>query len=151
MSKEETKQKVISRNRKARADYSIENTFEVGIVLHGTEVKSVRQGRANIKDAYAKVIDGELFLIGLHIAAYDQASHFNHEPLRQRKLLEKKRTILKLSAKINERGYTLVPLELYIKDGYVKVLLGLGKGRKHYDRRRQIKEKDDKRQARNEQ
>ena len=150
MSREESKQKVISRNRKARHDYTIENTFEVGIVLHGTEVKSIRRGKADIKDAYAKVIDGELFLIGLHIAAYDQASHFNHEPLRQRKLLEKKRAILKLSTKINERGYTIVPLELYIRDGYVKVLLGLGKGRKQYDRRRQIKEKDDKRQARNE-
>ncbi len=150
MGREEKKPKVISSNRRARRDYAIEDTFEVGIVLQGTEVKSVRQGKANIKDAYAKVVDGELYLIGLHIAAYDQASHFNHEPLRERKLLEKKRVILKLSTKINERGYTLVPLELYIKDGYVKILLGLGKGRKQYDRRRQIKEKDDKRQARNE-
>ncbi len=122
--------------------------MEAGLVLKGTEVKSLRDGRGDLADAYATVQNGELFLIGSHIAAYEKASHFNHDPRRQRKLLMHKRAIQKLSTKIRERGYTLVPLEIYFRKGLAKVLLGLAKGRKQYDNRDLIRKKEERREMR---
>ncbi len=140
--------KVICRNRRAKRDYHIESTVEAGLVLVGTEVKSLRQGRADLGDAYAVLEEGELFLVGAHITVYDRATHFNHEPRRQRKLLLHRREINKLGIKIQQRGYTLIPLELYFKEGIAKVLLGLGKGRKHYDDRDLIRKKEERREMR---
>jgi SsrA-binding protein len=139
---------VVCRNRRARRDYHIEDTVEAGLVLEGTEVKSLRQGKADLKDAYAVNRDGEMFLVGSHIAAYDRASHFNHEPIRERKLLLHKRAIVKLGVKIRERGYTLVPLEIYFRGGWAKVLLGLAKGRRQYDHREAIRAKQERREMR---
>lgn len=141
-------EKVVCRNKRARRDYHIESTVEAGLVLVGTEVKSLRMGRADLVDSYAAMEEGELFLIGAHITVYDRASHFNHEPRRRRKLLLHKREINKLGIKIRERGYTLVPLELYFKNGIAKVLLGLAKGRKQYDNRDLIRQKEERREMR---
>jgi SsrA-binding protein len=140
--------RVVCRNRRARRDYHIEDTVEAGLVLEGTEVKSLRQGQADLKDSYAAFRAGEMFLIGAHIAAYERASHFNHDPRRERKLLLRKRAITKLGIKIRERGYTLVPLEIYFKDGWAKVLLGLAKGRRQYDHRDAIRAKEERREMR---
>lgn len=134
--------KIIAQNRKARHDYFIEDTVEAGIALIGTEVKSLRLGRANLGDAYAEIIGGEVFLQNAHIAQYDPASRFNHDPLRPRRLLLHKREIRKLQSKVAERGYTLVPLSLYFRDGRVKVELALAKGRKAYDKREAIRDRD---------
>ncbi len=149
MVREKSSEKTVCRNRRVRRDYQIEDTFEAGLVLVGTEVKSLRQGKGNLVDSYAAVRDGELFLVGFHISAYDNASHFNHDPIRDRKLLLHKRAIMKLSVRIKERGYTVVPMEVYFKDGWAKVLLGLGKGKKQYDHRQEIREKDERRELRN--
>jgi len=148
MKDEASDKTVVCRNRRARRDYRIEDTLEAGLVLEGTEVKSLRQGKADLKDSYAVTRDGEMFLVGSHIAAYDRATHFNHEPTRERKLLLHKRAIVKLGVKIRERGYTLVPLEIYFKDGWAKVLLGLAKGRRQYDHREAIRAKEDRRELR---
>ncbi|MGI6632889.1 MAG: SsrA-binding protein SmpB [Bacillota bacterium] len=134
--------KIIAQNRKARHDYFIEDTVEAGIALIGTEVKSLRLGRANLGDAYAEITGGEVFLQNAHIAQYDPASRFNHDPLRPRRLLLHKREIRKLQSKVAERGYTLVPLSLYFRDGRVKVELALAKGRKAYDKREAIRDRD---------
>ena len=114
----------------------------------GSEVKSLRQSKADLTDSYAAFKGNELFMIGFHIAAYDKAGHFNHDPRRERKLLMHKTDILKLSIKIKERGFALVPLEIYFKNGWAKVLLGLAKGKKQYDHRREIREKDERREMR---
>ena len=148
MAKKKTPDNVVCRNKKAKHDYNIEATFEGGLVLVGTEVKSLRKGAADLKDCYAVVKNGEMFLTGCHIAAYEKASHFNHDPRRERKLLFKKKEIEKLGIKIKERGYTLVPLEIYFKNGYAKVLLGLGKGKKQYDNRQEILAKQERREMR---
>ncbi len=148
MAEKNTSDKVVCRNRKARHDYHIQSTFEAGLVLEGTEVKSLRQGRADLKDAYAAFREGELFLVGSHIAAYDKASHFNHDPRRERKLLLHAKDIEKLGVRIRERGYTLVPLEIYFKNGWAKVSLGLVKGKKQYDHRHEIRAKDERRELR---
>ena len=140
-------QKTVCLNRKARHDYYIEDTFEAGIVLVGTEVKSLRDGRANLKDGYATIKDGEVFLLNCHISPFTQANRFNHDPLRTRKLLLKKKEIKKLTGKIKERGYTLVPLKIYFKGKHAKVAVGLGKGKKQYDKRAALKEADDKREV----
>lgn len=145
MSKE-TNIKVVCRNKRARHDYHIEETVEAGLALVGTEVKSLRMGKVDLSDSYAAYREGELFLVGSHIAVYDKASHFNHEPKRERKLLMHKRAIERLGIKIKERGYTLVPLEIYFKEGWAKVLLGLAKGRKQYDRRDDIQKKEHRRE-----
>jgi SsrA-binding protein len=137
--------KTITINKKARHDYFIEDTYEAGLALVGTEVKSLREGRANLKDSYARVRDGEVFLVGAHISPYSYGTHKNHEPERERKLLLKKREIKRLYGKANERGYTLVPLSLYFKNGKAKLELGLGKGKAKYDKREAIKRKDEKR------
>lgn len=138
--------KIICKNRKAFFNFAVEDTFEAGISLLGSEVKSLRQGKVNLSDSYAKVIEGELFLVDAHIAPYEQANRQNHDPLRQRKLLMHAREIRKLMGKIAERGYSLVPLKLYFKDGRVKVELGLAKGKKSYDKREAIRKKDERRE-----
>lgn len=135
--------RTITENKKAHRNYDIEATWEAGLALVGTEVKSLRAGGANLKDSYARIIHGELFLVGCHISPYSHGNQMNHDPERPRKLLMKKSEIRRLIGKINERGYTLVPLKLYFNDrGIAKVLLGLGKGRTHSDKRSVIRERD---------
>jgi len=126
---------VIAQNRRARHDYSVLETYEAGIALMGTEVKSLRMGRASLVDAYATVDDGEVWLRGLHIPEYTQGTWTNHEPRRVRKMLMHRHEIDKLESRVNERGYTLIPLSLYFKDGKAKVELALARGKKTYDKR----------------
>ena len=133
------------RNKKASFDYFIEEEIECGIVLKGTEIKSIRNGQANIKDCYAIVKNNEVFLLNMYIAKYNDASIFNHDERRTRKLLLNKREILKLRDKVEISGYTLVPIKLYFKGNRAKILLGVCKGKKNYDKRESIKEKDVKR------
>ena len=133
------------KNKKASFDYFIEEEIECGIVLKGTEIKSIRNGQANIKDCYAIVKNNEVFLLNMYIAKYNEASIFNHDERRTRKLLLNKREILKLRDKIEISGYTLVPIKLYFKGNKAKILLGVCKGKKNYDKRESIKEKDVKR------
>ncbi len=139
--------KVISTNRKARYDYYIEESFEAGIVLVGTEVKSIRHARVNLKDSYARVENGEIFLHNMHISPYEQAHRFNHDPLRVRKLLLHKQEIRRLDGRVREKGYALIPLKIYLKAGLVKIELGLARGKKRYDKRRDIAERDSKREV----
>ena len=134
--------KIVSTNKKARHDYFIEETYEAGIVLVGTEVKSIRQGKINIKDGYARVENGEVFLYNVHISPYEQGNIFNRDPLRARKLLLHKNEIRKLIGYVQQRGYTLIPLSFYLKDGLVKVELGAGIGKRKYDKREVIAKKD---------
>lgn len=137
--------KLIATNKKARHNYEIESEYEAGIILAGSEVKSIREGRVSFQDAYADIKNGELFLRQLHITPYKYAHESNHEPLRTRKLLLHRYEIKKLLSKIKERGYTLVPLKIYFKNSKIKVLIGLGRGKKLYDKRETIKKKDMKR------
>lgn len=130
------------KNKKASFDYFIEKEIECGIVLKGTEIKSIRNGQANIKDCYAIVKNNEVFLLNMYIAKYNDASIFNHDERRTRKLLLNKREILKLRDKVEISGYTLVPIKLYFKGNRAKILLGVCKGKKNYDKRESIKEKD---------
>lgn len=134
-------------NRKAKFDYDIIETIETGIVLTGTEIKSLRAGKANLKDSYAIVRNGEVFLVNMHISEYDHGNIFNHNETRSRKLLLHKKEILKLNDKIRLEGFTLIPLKVYIKGNYAKVLLGVGKGKKLYDKREAMKERDMKREV----
>lgn len=129
-------------NRKANFDYEILDTIEAGIALTGTEIKSIRNGNANLKDSYAIIKNNEIFLLNMHISEYEQGNIFNHEETRTRKLLLHKKEILKLSNKVILEGNTLVPLKLYFKKNKAKILLGLAKGKKTYDKRQSIKEKD---------
>ncbi|SNB45953.1 SsrA-binding protein SmpB [Geobacter sp. DSM 9736] len=138
-------EKLICNNKKAFHEYFIEEKFEAGMVLTGTEVKSLRQGKANLNDAFAQVKSGEAFLNNLHISPYDFGNRENHDPDRMRKLLLHKKEIAKLFGKIREQGYTLIPLRLYFKNGMVKAELGLAKGKKLYDKREDMKKKDMKR------
>lgn len=133
------------KNKKATFDYFIEEEIECGIVLKGTEIKSIRNGGANIKDCYAIIKNGEVFLLNMFISKYENGSIFNHEERRTRKLLLNKREILKLRDKVEISGYTLVPIKLYFKGNKAKILLGVAKGKKNYDKRESIKEKDIKR------
>jgi SsrA-binding protein len=134
--------KTLCANRKARYDYHIEETFEAGVVLLGSEVKSIRQGRANLRDGYAAFSGGELFLHNCHISPYEQASQYNLDPLRPRKLLMHRTEIERLIVKVEQKGLTLVPLSLYLKGPRVKVNLALARGKKDYDRREDIKERE---------
>lgn len=138
--------KVIAQNKKARHDYFIEQTFEAGIVLSGTEVKSVRQGKVNLKDSYATIENGEVILSGMHISPYEQGNIFNKDPMRDRKLLLHRYEINKLIGYTQQKGMTLVPLQLYFKRGKVKVELAVAKGKKLYDKREDIAERDAKRE-----
>ncbi len=137
--------RVITTNRKAHHDYHILDTIEAGVALQGTEVKSLRAGRINLKDSYAEIRDGELYLVGVHISPYEQGNRFNHEPERPRKLLLHKREILKLGYKAREKGLTLVPLRVYFKASRIKVELALVKGKRAYDKRAAIAEREAKR------
>ncbi|MFO7951261.1 MAG: SsrA-binding protein SmpB [Bacillota bacterium] len=139
-------EKVISTNRKARHEFRVEETYEAGIVLTGTEVKSIRNARVNLKDSYAKVEGGELFLYNMHVSPYDPGNRYNHEPLRTRKLLMHKREIARLAGKVKEKGYALIPLKVSLREGLVKIELGLARGKKKYDKRRDIAERDQKRE-----
>lgn len=134
-------QKMIAQNRKARHDYHIEDTWEAGLVLMGTEVKSLRQGRASLVDGFAEIDGGEAWLHGVHIPEYTQGTWTNHAARRRRKLLLNKSEILKIERKLNDKGYTLVPLSLYFKDGRAKVEIALAKGKKAYDKRHALAEK----------
>ena len=137
--------KIVCQNKKARYNYEILEVIEAGMVLLGTEVKSLREGRANLKDSYARVKDGELFLMQSHISPYSHAYYYNHEPDRVRKLLVHKREIKRLQGKTQEKGLTLVPLRIYFKDGKAKVELGLGRGKRMYDKRETLKRKTEQR------
>ncbi|GEB33354.1 MULTISPECIES: SsrA-binding protein SmpB [Brevibacillus] len=142
MSKDKTGTKTVAQNRKARHDYHIEQVFEAGIALTGTEIKAVRAARVQLKDSFARVQNGELLLYNVHISPYEQGNRFNHEPERTRKLLMRRLEILKLNGLIRERGYSLVPLSIYLKGGWAKVELALVKGKKNYDKREDLKKKD---------
>ena len=133
-------------NRRARYDYIIEDSYEVGIVLTGTEIKSIREGKVNLKDSYAIIRNNEIFLLNTHISTYDKGNIFNHEETRTRKLLMHKNEILKLNNKVTLEGYTLIPLKIYFVRGKAKVQIGLCKGKKNYDKRQTIKERDIKRE-----
>ncbi|SEL29931.1 SsrA-binding protein [Carnobacterium iners] len=137
--------KLLAQNRKARFDYTILDTVEAGIVLKGTEIKSIRAARINLKDGFARVRNGEIFLHNVHISPYEQGNQFNHDPLRTRKLLMHKKQIARLENEMKGSGNTLVPLKVYLKDGYAKVLIGVAKGKKNYDKREDLKRKDQKR------
>jgi SsrA-binding protein len=139
--------KLIAQNRKARHDYSIEDTFEAGMVLMGTEVKSLRAGRASLVDGFAMVEDGEIWLHNVHIPEYNEGSWTNHTPKRRRKLLLNRNEINKITVKLKESGLTLIPLSMYFLDGRAKVEIGVARGRKNYDKRQAIAEKDAKREA----
>ncbi len=135
--------KTLAENRKARHDYHIEEKFEAGLALLGSEVKSIREGRANLRDSFARLRGGELFVANMHIAPYSHGGAFNHEPLRERKVLLHKQEIQRLTGKIAEKGYTLVPLSLYLNErGKIKVELGLARGKAKADRRRDIMERE---------
>ena len=133
------------KNKKANFDYFIEDTYECGIVLTGTEIKSIRKACANLKDSYARVKNDEVYLINMFISTYDEGNRFNHDERRERKLLLHKKEIYKIRDKVEREGYSLVPVKLYLKEGKAKILLGVAKGKKLYDKRQSIKEKDIKR------
>ena len=143
----ESGQKVVATNRKARHDYHIEEVFEAGLVLTGTEVKSLRAGRASLVDGFASIENGEAWLENVHIPEYSQGTWNNHSTRRKRKLLMHRSEIYKLSGKIKESGFTLIPLSLYFKDGKAKVELALAKGKREYDKRQTLKEQQDKRES----
>jgi SsrA-binding protein len=134
--------KIIAQNKKARHDYYIEETFEAGIKLKGTEIKSIRLGKANLNDSFVTFKDGEAFVNNMHVATYEQGNIFNHEETRARKLLLHKKEIIKLYSRIKEQGYTIIPLKIYLKEGLCKLEIGLAKGKKDYDKRETLKERD---------
>ena len=147
MAKGKESQKLIANNKKAYHDFFIDETYECGIALHGTEVKSMRMGKCSIKEAFVRIEDGEVFVYGMHVSPYEKGNIFNKDPLRVKKLLLHKYEINKLLGKIKEKGYTLVPLQVYFKDGEVKVEIGLARGKKLYDKREAIAKKDQRREA----
>ncbi len=144
----EKAQRIVADNRKAHHDYHILETFEAGIVLVGTEVKAIREGRVNLRDSFARVDDGEVFVFNVHISPYSHRGYAHHEPLRRRKLLLHRSEIRKLIGKTVEKGMTLVPLRMYFKDGRVKLAIGLAKGKKEYDRRETLKRRVTERETR---
>lgn len=145
MAKEQMK--LVANNKKAYHDFFIEEKYEAGICLHGTEVKSMRMGKCSIKEAFIRIENGEVFVYGMHVSPYEKGNIFNKDPLRIKKLLLHKQEINKLAGKIAEKGYTLVPLQVYFKDGRAKVEIGIAKGKKLYDKRQDIAKKDQKREA----
>ncbi len=147
MAKEKDSVKLIANNKKARFDYFIEETYEAGIALSGTEVKSVRQGKCSIKESYIKIDKGEVFVINMNITPYEKGNIFNKDPLRPKKLLLHKQQIRKLEGELSRQGYTLVPLQVYISRGRMKMEIGLARGKKLYDKREDIAKKDQKREA----
>ena len=147
MGKQNESIKIACENRKARHDYFIHETYETGIALQGTEVKSLRAGKANLKDSYATIENGEVFVENMHISPYEQGNIFNHDPLRRRKLLLHKSEIAKLFGKTREKGFTLVPLKIYFKRGRAKMELALASGKHNYDKRQSLRAKDAKREV----
>ena len=147
MAKGKETQKLIANNKKAFHDYFIDETYEAGIALHGTEVKSMRMGKCSIKESFIRIENGEVFVYGMHVSPYEKGNIFNKDPLRVKKLLMHKYEINKLAGKIKEKGYTLVPLQVYFKEGKVKVEIGLARGKKLYDKRDDIAKKDQRREA----
>ena len=147
MAKGKETQKLIANNKKAYHDYFIDETYEAGIALHGTEVKSMRMGKCSIKESFIRIENGEVFVYGMHVSPYEKGNIFNKDPLRVKKLLMHKYEINKLTGKIKEKGYTLVPLQVYFKEGKVKVEIGLARGKKLYDKRQDIAQKDQRREA----
>ena len=143
---EQSTNQIVARNKRARHDYHILETWEVGIVLTGTEVKSLRDGKANLSDSYAIVSGGEIFLLNLHISPYEQGNQFNHDPTRTRKLLLHKKEIRRLIGAVERQGLTLIPLDLYFKRGVAKVTLALGKGKKLHDKRADERRREDERE-----
>lgn len=139
--------KIVANNKKASFDYFIEERFEAGIELHGTEVKSIRMGKVSVKESYIQIKNGEVFILGMHISPYEKGNIFNKDPLRVRKLLMHRSEINKLVGKIKTAGYTLVPTKVYLKGSLVKVEVGLAKGKKNYDKRADIQKKDQRREA----
>lgn len=144
----EKAQRLVADNRKANHDYHILETYEAGVVLLGTEVKAIREGRVNLRDSFARLDDGEVFVFNVHISPYSHRGYAQHEPLRRRKLLLHRSEIRKLIGKTVEKGMTLVPLRMYFKDGLVKLAIGLAKGKKEYDRRETIKRRETERETR---
>lgn len=147
MSTEKESRKLVANNKKAYHDYFIEETYEAGIVLHGTEVKSMRLGKCSIKESFIRIEDGEVFVYGMHVSPYEKGNIFNKDPLRVKKLLMHKSEINKIAGKITVKGYTLVPLQVYFNKGKVKVEVGLAKGKKLYDKRETIAKKDARRES----
>jgi len=139
--------KVVATNRKASHDYTLEENIEAGIVLMGSEIKSIRDSRVNLKDGYVQEQNGELWLMNVHISSYDQASVFGHDPLRPRKLLLHRKEIARLISRVREKGYTIVPTQLYLKKGRAKVEIALARGKRQYDKRAAIAERDSKREV----
>ena len=140
-------EKVVATNKKAYHDYFVEETYEAGIALHGTEVKSLRQGHCSVKESFIRIDNNEVMIYGMHVSPYEKGNIFNRDPLRPKKLLLHRYEINKLQGKIKEKGYTLVPLKVYLKDSLVKVEIGLARGKKLYDKRADIAKKDMRREA----
>lgn len=140
-------QRLVANNKKAYFDYFIDEKYEAGIALHGTEVKSLRMGKCSIKESFIRIEKGEVFVYGMHVSPYEKGNIFNKDPLRVKKLLLHKYEINKLAGKIAEKGYTIVPLKVYFKDGKAKIQIGLARGKKLYDKRQDIAKKDQKREA----
>ena len=147
MAEKKEAQKLIANNKKAYHDYFIEETYEAGVALHGTEVKSMRLGKCSIKESFIRIENGEVFVYGMHVSPYEKGNIFNKDPLRPKKLLLHKKEIEKLSSKMKEKGFTIVPVEVYFKGSLVKVEIALAKGKKLYDKRADIAKKDQKREA----
>ncbi len=147
MAQSKEAQKLIANNKKAYHDYFIEDTYEAGVALHGTEVKSIRMGKCSIKEAFIRIEHGEVFVYGMHVSPYEKGNIFNKDPLRVKKLLLHRHEINKLAGSIAEKGYTLVPLQVYFKTGKVKVQIGLARGKKLYDKRQDIARKDQRRET----
>ena len=146
----ESGNKLIANNKKAYYDYFIEDKYEAGLVLHGTEVKSLRMGKCSIKESYVQIINGEVYIINMNITPYEKGNIFNRDPLRPKKLLLHKHEINKLAAVTSQQGYTIVPLQVYISNGKMKMEIGVGKGKKNYDKRDSIAKKDQAREAQKE-
>ena len=147
MAKTENTRKQIANNKKAYHDYFIDETYETGVVLHGTEVKSMRMGKCSIKESFIRIENGEVFVYGMHVSPYEKGNIFNKDPLRVKKLLMHKYEINQLAGKVAEKGYTLVPLQVYFKEGKVKIEIGLARGKKLYDKREAIAKKDRRRET----
>ncbi len=150
MAKEASDVRLVANNKKARHDYFLEETIEAGVELHGTEVKSLRQGNCSIKEAFVHIENGEVIIYGMHISPYEKGNIFNKDPMRPKRLLLHKREISRLLGKIKEKGYTLVPVRVYFKGSLVKVEIALARGKKLYDKRRDIADKDARREAQRE-
>ena len=136
---------ILARNRRANFDYAIEDTLEAGVVLQGTEIKSIRAGKVQLREAFVQIRNDEAWIVNMHISPYDQGNRFNHDPVRTRKLLLHRKQIKQLIGKTQQQGYTIVPIQIHLKNGFAKVLVGVGKGKKHYDRREDLKQKEAKR------